>query len=258
MTGLETLSPWVIVYVAIVIAVAGWIQGALGLGFPMIATPLIAAATNMQFAVVMVLIPCIATVIVSIFRSPGFGDVLKRFWWMPFVALTGAAIGARLFVLYPGFPYALLLAGVILFYLNLERLNLSQWPLMKRHDKSFGVVFGLLGGISETTANIAAPPLIIYYLGIGLPPLMLVPAMNISFFVGKSTQFVTLAASGIASPMHWLVTLPLAVIATIASLYGSRVRSRIDGETYRIWMKRMLMTMALILLTQIGYQFLQA
>jgi uncharacterized membrane protein YfcA len=58
--------------------------------------------------------------------------------------------------------------------------------------------------------------------------------------------------------MHWLVTLPLAVIATIASLYGSRVRSRIDGETYRIWMKRMLMTMALILLTQIGYQFLQA
>jgi uncharacterized membrane protein YfcA len=129
---------------------------------------------------------------------------------------------------------------------------------MKRHDKSFGVVFGLLGGISETTANIAAPPLIIYYLGIGLPPLMLVPAMNISFFVGKSTQFVTLAASGIASPMHWLVTLPLAVIATIASLYGSRVRSRIDGETYRIWMKRMLMTMALILLTQVGYQFLQA
>ena len=87
---------------------------------------------------------------------------------------------------------------------------------------------------------------------------MLVPAMNISFFVGKSTQFVTLAASGIASPMHWLVTLPLAVIATIASLYGSRVRSRIDGETYRIWMKRMLMTMALILLTQVGYQFLQA
>ena len=54
------------------------------------------------------------------------------------------------------------------------------------------------------------------------------------------------------------MTLPLAVIATIASLYGSRVRSRIDGETYRIWMKRMLMTMALILLTQIGYQFLQA
>jgi uncharacterized membrane protein YfcA len=58
--------------------------------------------------------------------------------------------------------------------------------------------------------------------------------------------------------MHWLVTLPLAVIATIASLYGSRVRSRIDGETYRLWMRRMLLTMALILLTQVVYQQLRA
>jgi len=44
--------------------------------------------------------------------------------------------------------------------------------------------------------------------------------------------------------------------ATIASLYGSRVRSRIDGETYRIWMKRMLLTMALILLTQVAWRAL--
>ena len=257
MAGLESLSPWLIAYVALVIAVAGWIQGALGLGFPMIATPLIAAATNMQVAVVMVLIPCIATVIVSILRSPGFAGILQRFWWISIVALLGAAAGAKLFVLFPGFPYALLLAGVILFYLNLERLGLSQWPLMQRNEKSFGLLFGFLGGLSESTANIAAPPLIIYYLGIGLQPLLLVPAMNISFFVGKATQFATLAPSGIATMEQWLLTLPLALVATIASWYGSKVRSRIDGPTYRIWMRRMLLTMALILLTQVALGYLQ-
>lgn len=256
--GLESLSPWLIAYVAVVIAIAGWIQGALGLGFPMIATPLIAAATSMQLAVVMVLIPCIATVIVSILRSPGFAGILRRFWWISIVALLGAAVGAKLFVLFPGFPYALLLAGVILFYLNLDRLGLSQWPLMKRNEKSFGLLFGFLGGLSESTANIAAPPLIIYYLGIGLPPLSLVPAMNISFFVGKTTQFATLAPSGIATAEQWLLTLPLAVIATIASWYGSKVRSRIDGPTYRRWMQRMLLTMALILLVQAGWRYLVA
>jgi uncharacterized protein len=255
--GLESLSPWLIAYVALVIAVAGWIQGALGLGFPMIATPLIAAATNMQVAVVMVLIPCIATVIVSILRSPGFAGILQRFWWISIVALLGAAAGAKLFVLFPGFPYALLLAGVILFYLNLERLGLSQWPVMQRNEKSFGLLFGFLGGLSESTANIAAPPLIIYYLGIGLQPLLLVPAMNISFFVGKATQFATLAPSGIPTLEQWLLTLPLAVVATVASWQGSKVRGRIDGPTYRIWMRRMLMTMALILLTQVMLRYLQ-
>lgn len=256
MSGFESVSPWLVVYVVIVIAAAGWIQGALGLGFPMVATPLIAAVSNMQFAVVLVVIPCIATVAVSIVRSPGFMEILRRFWWIPPVAMLGAMIGARLFVLFPGFPYALLLAGVILFYLNMERLGRSESPLMRRHETASGLLFGLLGGISESTANIAAPPLIIYYLGIGLPPLMLVPAMNISFFVGKSTQFATLAASGIATPTLWLLTLPLAIVATFSSLLGTRVRSRIDGPTYRIWMRRMLLTMAIILLVQVAHRYL--
>lgn len=258
MPGFESLSPWLIAYVVIVIAAAGWVQGALGLGFPMIATPLIAAASNMQFAVVAVVIPCIATVLVSIVRSPGFIGILRRFWWMPLVAMAGATLGARLFVLYPGFPYALLLAGVILFYLNMERLGRGQSPLMRRHETASGLFFGLLGGISESTANIAAPPLIIYYLGIGLPPLQLVPAMNISFFIGKSTQLATLAASGIATPSLWLLTVPLAVVATITSLIGTRLRSRIDGPTYSIWMRRMLMTMAIILLVQVAWRYLDA
>ena len=257
MAGPESLSLWLIAYVVIVIAVAGWIQGALGLGFPMIATPLIAAATSMQVAVVMVLIPCLATVIVSIARSPGSLDMLRRFWWMGVVALCGAALGAKLFVLYPGFPYALLLAGVILFYLNLDRLGLSQWPVMQRHELMFGLLFGFLGGLCESTANIAAPPLIIYYLGIGLQPLLLVPAMNISFLVGKSTQLATLAPSGIASLGEWLFTLPLAAVATIASWYGSKVRSRIDGATYRRWLRALLLVMALTLLARAAFQLLQ-
>ncbi|MGE0558673.1 MAG: TSUP family transporter, partial [Burkholderiales bacterium] len=101
MPGFESLSPWLVAYVVIVIAAAGWVQGALGLGFPMIATPLIAAASNMQFAVVVVVIPCIVTVFVSIVRSTGFFNILRRLWWMPLVAMAGAALGAHLFVLFP-------------------------------------------------------------------------------------------------------------------------------------------------------------
>ncbi len=104
MTGLETLSSWVIVYVAIVIAVAGWIQGALGLGFPMIATPLITAATNIQFAVVMVVIPCIATVIVSILRSPGSAGVVQRFWWIAIVGADRRRSRRAAVRAVPGFP----------------------------------------------------------------------------------------------------------------------------------------------------------
>ncbi|MGA0032697.1 MAG: hypothetical protein ACO3HA_05070, partial [Burkholderiales bacterium] len=72
----------------------------------------------------------------------------------------------------------------------------------------------------------------------------------------KSTQFVTLLASGIATPVHWLVTLPLAALAAVSCLYGTRVRSRIDGVTYRRWMLRMLLAIAVFLLAQVVYRHL--
>ena len=68
MPGFEHLS-WVIVgWAALVLAFAGMVQGALGLGFPMLATPMIAAVTDMRTAVILVLLPCVATTVTNIER----------------------------------------------------------------------------------------------------------------------------------------------------------------------------------------------
>src|SRR5436190_21780378 len=166
MFGFETLTLALIAWIAVVMLVAGFAQGSLGLGFPTLATPLIALATDIRTAVIFVLLPCLATVITSAARSGRFRQSLAEFWMMPLYAFAGALIGTRLFIEFPGFPYALLLAGVILVYLNLDRLGTGESPRMRRHQRAFGALFGVLAGVSEGTANVAAPPLIIYYLGI--------------------------------------------------------------------------------------------
>jgi hypothetical protein len=55
---------------------------------------------------------------------------------------------------------------------------------MARHRYAYAAVFGIMAGVSEGTANVAAPPLIVYYLGIGASPLLLVQALNLCFFTG--------------------------------------------------------------------------
>src|SRR5215207_4187804 len=161
MAGFENLTPLVLVWIAAVIVLAGFVQGALGLGFPIVATPLIAMATDIRTAVIVVLLPCAATVMLVMARAPLLREALARFWGMPLAAVVGAAIGTRLFVAYPEFPYALLLAGMIVVYLNLERLGRAEWPFVQRHRVAFGMVFGTAAGVSEGTANVAAPPLVI-------------------------------------------------------------------------------------------------
>src|SRR3954471_17343154 len=117
MAGFDNLTPLVLCWIAAVIVVAGFMQGALGLGFPTVATPLIAMATDIRTAVIVVLLPCVGTVVLVMARAPLLREALRRFWPMPLYALAGSHIGTRLFVAHPEFPYALLLAGMIVVYL---------------------------------------------------------------------------------------------------------------------------------------------
>jgi uncharacterized protein len=250
MTGLEATGPWVLAWIAIVMIAAGFMQGALGVGFPMVATPLIALVTDLRTAVILVVLPCIATVIVALLGGRALRATLAQFWMMPLYMLVGASIGTRLFIAFPEFPYALLIAAVIFAYLNLDRLGRTDWTFVREHRHLFAVLFGVLGGLSEGTANVAAPPLIVYYFALNLQPTTLVQALNICFLTGKSTQFATLATVGGVPAAQWLSTLPFAAVATAGALYGVRMRSRIEAAAYRRWLVRALLAIALILCVQ--------
>ena len=250
---IDTLSPALLAWLTCVVLAAGFLQGALGFGFPFVATPLIALAADMRTAIIVVLLPTLATICVALLSSGPLRATLARFWMMPLYMIAGSAAGTWVFVSAPDAPYTLVLALLTLFYLNLDRLGLTEWPFVRRRERSFASFAGLTAGLFEGTANVAAPPLIIFYLALGLAPSMLVQALNICFLVGKATQFSVLTAHGGVTADQWLATLPLAIIGVAGSLIGVRIRNRIDAVTFRLWVKRALLAIALVLIAQYGY-----
>ena len=254
MPGFETLSIAVVIWVALVLAFAGLVQGSLGLGFPMVSTPLIAVVTDMRTAVILTLLPCVATTVTNVVRSGPIMATLRRFWYMPLCMLAGASVGARLFVAHPAFPYALLLAGVILLYLYLDKRGHAEWAIVRQHPILFGTGFALLAGMSEGSANVAAPPLLMYLFSLGVERNVMVQILNVCFSVGKPTQFVFLTAAGGVAALQWLITLPFAALATVTTLAGIRIRDAIDTATYRRWLLRLLLVIALALIVQFVWQ----
>ena len=255
MPGLETLSLTVLLWIVAVVALAGLVQGALGFGFPFVATPLVAMVLDMRTAVITILLPTLATCLVTLAASGPLGPVLARFWMMPVYAFLGALAGTWMFVTLPGAPFQLLLALIIIVYLNLDRIARGNWPRIRRHERAFGPLAGMAAGVFEGTANVAAPPLIIYYLALGLAPVMLVQALQLCFIIGKTTQFTVLTMYGGVTAAQWLATLPMIAVAVAASFGGTRVRSRIAAETFRVWVKHALLVIALALLAQYAYQY---
>ncbi len=135
-----------------------------------------------------------------------------------------------------------------------DKWGRGNWPLIRRHERAFGPLAGAAAGIFEGTANVAAPPLIIYYLALGLAPALLVQALNLCFLVGKSTQFAVMTARGGVTAAQWLATLPFVLISVAAFFAGARVRNRIDAPTFHVWVKRALLVIALALFAQYAYQ----
>jgi hypothetical protein len=246
----ESLSPALLAWLVCVILLAGLIHGAIGFGFPFVATPLIAMTTDMRTAIVTVLVPTLAATAVNIAKSGPLRPVLARFWMMPLYSVLGSVAGTWLFVAAPDVPYSLLLALITMGYLNLDRFGRGEWPRVRRYERAFAPLAGLSTGVFEGTVNVGAPPLIIFYLALGLSPAALVQALNICFVVGKTTQFTVLATRGGVTAAQWLVTLPFAVLAVAAFWVGLRIRNRIDAGTFRTWVKRALFVIALVLLVQ--------
>ena len=253
MFGFESITIEVILWIVLAVTLSGFIQGTLGFGFPFLATPMVAMVTDMRTAIITILLPTLSTTIATLLTCGSLKPVFKRFWLMPVYAFLGALAGTWVFVGAPKFPYQLLLAAIIFIYLNLDRFSRGEWPLIRRHERAFAPLAGAAAGLFEGTANVAAPPLIIYYLALGLGPALLVPALQICFFIGKTTQFSVLTLHGGVTMTQWAATLPLVAFAIGGVFGGARIRHRIDAETYRVWVKRALWVIAFALLAQYGY-----
>jgi uncharacterized membrane protein YfcA len=242
----------------VVMTLAGFVHGALGLGFPLVATPLLALFTDIKTAIVFALLPTLTATVISIVRGGRPLEVIRQYWMLPLYMIAGSYLGARLLIVADPAPILLLLALLIIAYLNLQPLQGLAARWIGAHPTTARAAFGFVAGLFESTANVAGPVLLIFFLSTTLPPLALVQALNLCFLVGKTTQGLTLAYAGGIPVSVWLSTLPFAAAGAAGLVAGMRVRSRIDAATYRAWLKRALWVIAALLIGQFGWRVVGA
>jgi len=244
------LGPALIAFMVFACLVSGFAHGALGFGFPIVATPMVALAIDIRSAIGLLAPITLVLTVISAVRGGALASIVREFWFLPLAVALGAWLGTRILLAMPPEPFLLLLAGVILLYLNLDRVGRGKSELVRRLRAPFGLAFGLAAGVCEALANVAGPLLLIYFMLLGLAPAQIVQTLNLCFSLGKGAQTATWALSGEIMPRTWLLIAALVVPSVAALFAGMRVRRRIDAETYRRWLRGALWVMALLLLAQ--------
>ena len=239
--------------VAIVIA-GGLAHGTIGLGFPVISTPLVTLLTDVKIAVLITVVPNIAVNLISIVRGGRWRASIGRHWPVALCTALGTLGGTRLLLHAPPEPLQILLAVMIFVYLLQDRLQRASWSWVARSPRATGIGVGLLGGVLSGAVKVSAPPLIIYFMTLELDPVAMTQVLNLCFIAGKTTQAASLGLQISGASGVLVASLPLTVISVAAVLAGMRLQARLGPSAYRRVLRLTLFAMALLLLMQVAWR----
>lgn len=247
--GLD-LSPLIWAAITAALFVAGLSQGALGFGFPAISTPVLALMTDIKTAVLLNLLPNMTVNIISVIQGGNWRASLGVYWPVAIYVLAGSFIGASVLIVAPQEPLRLLLAGIILVYLYQKQIALLNWGALMRRPRTAQAAFGLTGGFFSGSVNNSLPPLLIYFMLLGVETTIMTQMLNLCFLGGKLMQAATLAGAGELSLRAAAANVPLTLVALAGMAAGHRMRGYLSVATYQVLLRRILFVIAFMLMWQ--------
>jgi uncharacterized protein len=253
----ELLLSWPIWTAAgVVILAAGLTQGALGFGFPTISTPILALLTDVKTAIILNLLPNFVVNLISVIRGGNWHASLGTYWPVAVYVLIGSFLGARFLIVAPQEPIRLLLALVIIAYLYQQRLARLDWAWLTRYPRLSEFVFGMAGGFFSGSVNNSLPPLLIYFMLLGVEISVMTQILNLCFLGGKVVQAATLGFSGEIRISAAFANIPLTLIGVAGMYIGTKLQRRFSAETYNRLLRNILLVLATVLIWQSSRYFL--
>jgi len=237
-------------YFLVVVVFAGLVHGAIGLGFPMVATPLIAIFLDVRLAILLTLLPTVTVNIASIWKGSDYRNSLHQFKMLFVCTFAGSILGAFLLATYDPSPFRLVLAVLILLYLWVTLSGRVSGGWADSNNRWLMMGFGIAGGTSAGITNVMVAVLIIYFIGMGMGRGKMVPILNTCFLIGKLSQIGVLSLVGMVGLTLIFQTLPLALASLLALFAGQRIGAKISVEVYSNILHRLLLALALILMIQ--------
>jgi uncharacterized membrane protein YfcA len=118
-------------------------------------------------------------------------------------------------------------------------------------------VFGLTGGFFSGSVNNSLPPLLIYFMLLGLETMAMTQMLNLCFLGGKVMQAATLGVAGEISLAAVVANVPLTIVALAGMWIGTRLQRWISPDTYHRLLRWVLLVIAVVLLAQGTRYFLR-
>jgi len=216
---------------AAVVLVAAFVKGAIGFGFPSLATPLLSLVVDVKTAVVLLILPNIVMDGIQFVRRGAPLATARRFGALLLTGAVGVVVGTRVLTLLSPRAATLTLGVFVLLFVLLNATGLSPKipPRWERWlSPGAGFVAGLVGGVTNSPAT----PLVLYFQAIGLDKREFISSVAFTFVFYKLVQLGAVTWYGLLPWSLLWASVALTAVALLAFAVGLRVQDRLEQRSF--------------------------
>ena len=216
---------------AAAVLAAAFIKGAIGFGFPSLATPLLSLVVDVKTAVVLLILPNIVMDGIQFARRGAPLATVRRFGGLLLSGGIGIVLGTRVLTLLSLRAATLILGLFVLIFVTLSATGLAP-KIPPRWEPWLSPPAGFVAGIIGGVTNSPATALVLYFQGIGLAKHDFISSVAFAFFFYKLVQLGAVTWYGL---LPWSVlwgSVALTVTALAGFAVGLRVQDRLDQRSF--------------------------
>ena len=219
------------VLVAISLLVAAYVKGTTGMGFPLIATPMVALLLDIRVAIAILIIPNIVMDTTQVLRKSFPADVFRRFAWLMLLTVAGVFLGTRVLVTLP-IRILNLSLGIVTLALVVSNLFRFDFYVPPRGEPFFSPIIGFLGGFIMGMTNAGGPVFAIYLYSLKMAKTDFIKSIATIFVINKVSQLIAVSTWNLFTPS----TLQLSFLVTLFTLLGFylglKSQDRVNQKTF--------------------------
>jgi uncharacterized membrane protein YfcA len=230
------------VLLALAVAAAAFVKGAIGFGFPTLGTPLLTLLIDVKTAFLVLIIPNIVMDGIQFVRRGAPRETVRRMASMVVFGAIGTVIGTRLLVALSSRTVMLILGGFILTFVVLNVTQLSP-RLPAGWEPWASPVAGFVAGVVGGITNVPGTPLVLYFYALGMSKHEFVSAVAFTFVLYKVVQLGAVTWYGL---MTWTI-LGWSLLLTLAALVGFGLGLRVQDRLSPVMFNRAVLVFLAVL-----------
>lgn len=237
------------ILVAASLLLAAYVKGTTGMGFPLIATPMVALLLDIRIAITILIIPNIVMDAAQIFRGSFSPSLFRRFFWLLVLTVAGVFLGTKVLVTLPIWILNLTLGVMVLAFVlsNFFRLDVEISP---QTEGMVSPLAGLVGGFLNGMTNAAGPALAIYLYSLKLAKTEFVKSIATIFIVTKVSQLIAVSTWNLFTPSILRLSL-LVTLFCLAGFYaGLKTQDRVNQRNFNRGLLALLSVIGVVLMVR--------